>query len=314
MRKIVGLWLVLGILSLPVFATGKVKLLVSVDWEGRVLDEANLDAMNQFRNQFPNVPLLHFLNAAYYTKPGARAAVVTNKISSVLRPGDELGLHIHGWRSLFEAAGVTFRSSPTYWGDALDDCREDCGHEIPIDIYTKEELQRVMHYSVETLNRHGFGRATSFRSGGWLSAPVVLEALAAEGFLIDSSAVPPHLLAPLIGNTPLWQWVNNLWHGTKTTSQPQRMSTPAGTIWEVPDNGALADYMSADDMVKVYMDGAHYAEKTGKDVYVHIGFHQETAKRYVSRVSSALRKIYQFAQINHNEVEVAQLPLAEHLP
>src|SRR5687768_10968235 len=73
-----------------------IKLVVSVDWEGRVVAENNIAAMEAFRAQFPDVPITQFLNAAYYTKDGADADAVTALVERTLLPSDELGLHIHG--------------------------------------------------------------------------------------------------------------------------------------------------------------------------------------------------------------------------
>lgn len=295
------------------WARGSVHVLVSVDWEGRDLTEANLKAMEDFRNQFPKLGLLQFLNAAYYTKSDVDHSDVTRKIARVLRPQDELGLHIHGWKSLFEAAGVTYQSQPTFWGGVDNDCRRDCGHQVPLHLYSKDELRKVIHFSVETLNSHGFGRATSFRSGGWIGAPLVLQALVEEGFVIDSSAVPPPLLTREIGATPLWRWVDNLWHDVKTSSQPTKLQTPSGFIWEVPDNGALADYRRADEMVEVYENAIKRAKRSDEDIIVHIGFHQETASYYVNRVAEALKKMYALAEKNNMKMEFVSLPVKSTL-
>ena len=38
-------------------ARGKVRIVVSVDWEGRDLQTQNLEAMQQFRHDYPKIPL-----------------------------------------------------------------------------------------------------------------------------------------------------------------------------------------------------------------------------------------------------------------
>src|SRR5262245_53796204 len=80
------------------FTTPGIDVVVTVDWEGRELAEENLRAMEQFRARYPQVRLVQFLNAAYFTKRGARAADVRRAIRRVVKPGDELGLHVHGWK------------------------------------------------------------------------------------------------------------------------------------------------------------------------------------------------------------------------
>jgi hypothetical protein len=269
-----------------------IKLVVTVDWEGDDLTDANLRAMEDFRAGYPDVKIVHFLNAAYFTKPGADAAEVNRSIRRALRTGDELGLHIHGWKRLFEASGVTFRSGPTFWGDTLTaaDCKSDCGHEVPISLYTATELEKVMAFSVETLSSHGLGHATSFRAGGWLAGDTVRAALSEEGFAYDHSSVPPGFLANELRGEPLLDWVRGLWTGTTASMQPYRL----GALTEIPDNGALADYVTSREMLTVVDGAIATLKKTpGADRVVSIGFHQETATDYLPRVAGALDGIAQ---------------------
>ncbi len=272
--------------------TPGIKLLVTVDWEGDDLLDTNLRAMEDFRAKYPDVRIVHFLNAAYYSKRGANPTTVTNSIRRVLKPGDELGLHIHGWKRLFEASGVTFRSGPTFWGTTLTaaDCTRDCGHEVPISLYTAAELDKVMAFSVDTLAAHGFGRATSFRAGGWLAGETVRTALGDQGFLFDHSAVPSGFLAGELRGDPLLDWVKGLWTGTTASAQPYALEG----LTEIPDNGALADYVTSREMLTVF-DGAvtTLTRTPGAERVVSIGFHQETASDWVSRVAGAMDGIAQ---------------------
>ena len=85
-------------------------VVVSVDWEGSGFDEEDLAAFRQFRDEFPEVPLTHYLNAAYFTRLTPTdvigAVSTSDKIRAVLRDGDEIGLHVHADGHLLHAAGV----------------------------------------------------------------------------------------------------------------------------------------------------------------------------------------------------------------
>jgi hypothetical protein len=278
---------------------GRVQLVVSVDWEGRDLTPENLAAMQKLRADYPSVRIVQFLNAAYFTKPGANAADVRAQIASTLLPSDELGLHIHGWKRLFEAAGVKFRSTPTFWGRPYlsNDCGFDCGHEVPISAYTEAELEKVVAYSIATLEANGFGRARSFRCGGWMAKDNVRQALVAQGIRWDSSAVPTPFLAGELAGLPVLDWLSEEWRGTTAASQPYAISTAKGELKEMPDNGALADYVTADEMFGVYAQAkARWRADKTKNQVVSIGFHQETAARYLPRVREALDRIFEDAK------------------
>lgn len=286
---------------------GRMKLLVTVDWEGRDLTDENLAAMEGLRAQFPDVKIVHFLNAAYFTKPSAVASDVRRAIARTLLPKDELGLHIHGWKRLFEASGVDFRFTPTFWGRTVDpdgpDCAVDCGHDVPINLYTAEELEKVVGFSIDTLEANGFGRAKSFRCGGWVASQSVRDGIAAGGIRWDHSEVPTRFLAEEIGSAPLYRTLQDIWTDATETSQPHVLDVASGTLGEIPDNGALADYVTPDEMFEVFeANKAKFLADRTKNVVVSIGFHQETAARFVPRVAEALRRI-------QDEVESERLPL-----
>lgn len=272
--------------------TGRVRLAVSVDWEGRELGPSNLAAMRAWREAVPGVPLTHFLNAAYYTKPGADAAAVTSLIASALLPGDELGLHVHGWRSLFAAAGVTYRDRPTFWRGMAEGAQPgltDSGHEVEIGAYEVDELRAVLRRSRALLGEGGFTIGPAFRAGGWMATPRVLEAIRGEGFTIDSSATDGRWHDELTGYA-LRARIPEVWPGVSEETQPYRIATAAGVVLEMPDTGALADYVTVDEMV-AHVRRAAARLRPGQDLFVHVGFHQETAARYAARVSQALREL-----------------------
>lgn len=280
-------------------AEAKLKIIVSVDWEGEDLRSENLEAMQAFRQDFPEVPLQHFLNAAYYTKKGAQAAQTTQAIRSVLREGDEEGLHIHAWRSLIRASGVPFRTGPSFVGPEVDEanCGLDCGMDVALTAYTKDELRKVLQFSVKLLQKQGFQRAQSFRAGGWQADAKVLDALTEEGFTLDSSATYAPYLKKAWGDYQLYPLVGKLWPQIQPTSQPYRFEGSSGkSLTEVPNNGCLADYMTGTQMLAAFRSNAQLLNQTQETpVYLSIGFHQETAADWLPRLRSGLKLIKDYA-------------------
>lgn len=274
----------------------EIQLLISVDWEGGNIRDKNIEVMEKLRRDFPEIPLTHFLNAVYYTRPDAKKEEITAAIKRTIRDGDELGLHIHGWQSLFEAAGVTYRAEPTYL-DLNTEKLGDFGYTVDIGAYEIEELQKVIAFSVKTLEDEGLGRAVSFRSGAWLGRNSVLIALAREGFLRDSSAVATvHFDDEFFTDSVWYQWLNDLWPNMEPDSQPfiktLQDEKESRTILEIPDNGALADYVRASQMVQVYERCLAYKRMhPGEHVTMNFGFHDVNAFRYLERVTEGIRLI-----------------------
>jgi hypothetical protein len=271
--------------SLP--AAPVVHITVSVDWEGREMSDENLAAFATLRQAHPSLPLTHFLNAAYFCKDGALADDVRDRMRSVLKDRDELGLHIHPWKSLAESAGVTFRSGPTIWGVERPERKgwPDPGHDVSVEAYEVDEFQKLVAHSKDLLESNGFKLSNSFRAGAWLAGPRVLEAVRREGFLIDSSATDTKWHTK-IAQYALPQMIRDLWPNVTSDTQPFYITTPAGEILEMPDTGALADYVTAEQMAEHILDVV--SKLDGADRYAHIGFHQETAANYIQRVTDAL--------------------------
>ena len=281
-------------------AQGTVHIVVSVDWEGDDLTPTNLTAMERFREDYPQVPLQHFLNAAYYTKPGARGDDVTRAIESVLRAGDEQGLHVHAWRSLVEAAGVPFHTGPSFVDRDVDlrTCGFDCGQDVALTGYSLRQLRQILSFSVDTLTTHGFAKASSFRAGGWMANSTVLHALALEGFTVDCSATDGRYLQQAWDGLRLPGMVSDLWPTTTTLSQPERVSFADGTsIIELPNNGNLSDYVDAESILHTFILNATQMQHSGSDdVVVSIGFHEETAANYLPHLRGGLDRIADWAR------------------
>jgi hypothetical protein len=265
----------------------KVRVTVSVDWEGRDLRETNLKAAERLREAMPDVPLTHFLNAAYFTKKDADAKKVAEAMRRALRKGDETGLHIHAWRSLVEASRVDFRRGPSFWGWDVEGDGE-VGHEVELEAYAVDELKKIVAKSKAILKDAGFEITPSFRAAGWIAGAKVLEAIRAEGFRIDSSATDSTWHDEL-ERYPLRRRIREIWPKVTDQSAPFSIDTPVGAVVEMPDTCALADYVTADEMVGHLREAV---KRLGdKDLFVHIGFHQETADRYAARVTDAVKAI-----------------------
>lgn len=270
-----------------------INIMVTVDWEGRDLSEENLKAMEDIRKEFPEIPYTHYLNAAYYTKADADAKETTSKTLRVLSDHDEHGLHLHAWRRLVEASGVEFHPSPTFKNDC-DDCSgdEDCGVGVPLWTYSREDLVKMLETSKKILKEQGFRPPVSFRSGGWMSAPEVTSALIDSGFKTDSSDVATYYVSRRWEGTNLDTWIKKFWGKSTEISQPYRQKQDHGSLWQLVDNGALADYIDGPEMWQVIdnnMDAL--SEEAGSQGFVVVGFHTETAAKFLPRLRDFFRRV-----------------------
>ena len=257
----------------------KVYFLLSVDWEGDTLRDANLAAMQRFNRAFPEFPVIHFLNAAYYTKNWEMSEMeVTSRIKSVLKSNDEIGMHIHSWENFVKASGVEFRDGPSFWGDLSISRNGERGDDVPLNSYSEKEIQKQISYSKKVFKKFGLGIPKSFRGGGWMSGSNVWNALVKEGIYIDSSAVPGELVNNLYPDSNLSKLHQALWLGIDETLGPYH--TTEQKI-QFPNNLGLADYVDEIEFMDKYLRLYRQAVQSGKkELYIHFGWHQESAVEY----------------------------------
>lgn len=267
-----------------------ITLYVTVDWEGWSLDEENLDAMRQFRSKHPQIPMLHLLNPAYFVKPGANPAAAAQKIRSTMLPGDDHGLHLHGWKSLVERCELPYKSAPSYAGTP-EECSgdTDCGYTVSLEYaYSEHELTILIGCSVDLLVQQGFQWPKSFRAGGWQFGPKLAGAIHKNGFALDSSRTVPQLIAhSWHEESELVRMVKTLHGDSSILDQPFEL-LPG--LLELPNNASLADYTRTDELVEIFRT----LVANNKSVMV-LGFHQESAFNYLDRLADAIPLMQQIA-------------------
>lgn len=274
-----------------------ISIIVTTDWEGLDLADYNISAMKDFRNKYPEIPIVQFLNAAYYTKNNADKTTITEKINSVLSPTDEIGLHIHGWKSLVEIAGVDYISQPTFLADISQIYYDDPGFDVPITVYNKVQLKDMITESLNILNQNGFRNIKSFRSGAWMMDDELIKALIETGFKYEHSAVPTSVLSEELNCTSVLEWLNTIWKGINIDTQPYNIYCGNKYITEIPDNGALADYITSDEMTAQFNQFADkYKSNHNKQYIMSIGFHEESAYYYLPSLDLAISQIIDTAK------------------
>ncbi|MEZ4453492.1 MAG: hypothetical protein R3B09_28790 [Nannocystaceae bacterium] len=129
-------------------STSKLVVSITVDWEGEHLrDLGDLQATRAAieRSLGAGVPFTHYICPTYWL--GAQLPPdPARAIRSVVRKGDELALHVHGWRALVEGAGVRFLSEPDWNGDGT-------GHGVPLGVY-RGDVGAILASARDLLQRH----------------------------------------------------------------------------------------------------------------------------------------------------------------
>lgn len=274
----------------PAASKGRIVVALTIDWEGAYLSVDGLDKIDEIRKQLPDAPVTHFISAGYFTKDQPDPAL-GKTLGEMVKPGDEVAVHLHGWKSLAKASNVEPKLAPSFLTgtDKLLEFEDgDVGFDIDLDAYSVPELRALLRTSKQRLEATKLPVSKSFRAGGYLGTPKVLQAAAEEGFTIDSSATD-HRQLDERKDEVLPKRLQAIWPGVDAASQPWKLQ--GGKLLEVPI-AAFADYATADEIVKLF-EAAHgkLAKDPTRDVYVVLGFHQETAGEFGDRIAQAMTTV-----------------------
>lgn len=287
------------------------KLAVVLQWEGRDLKQTNLTALKAFRGVFSDVNFVHLVSPAYFLRSDAEAGEARSKVRALMKPKDQIGVALGGWKSLASKAGVIFRGGPTFWGHTLGqgDCEVDCGVEVPVNIYPEKDVDALVTAALDTLEQQGFGRARGMTVEGWAATPEVMEAASRAGVRYDFSAVAPEMVAARAQRFPLYQWVKNLWTQVTPHTQPYVIPTTRSSVKEIPQSLAALDYSTPNEVLQVFKE---YADILKKDPDAELTFplviYQETAHVTLPILAKVLQGIFAHAQGEGLMVEQLELP------
>lgn len=222
----------------------------SQDWEGWDVYQYNLDEMDNIANRY-GIPVTQLFNprifaedqSAFYEISDDRAAYLTQWVKDrKASRGDEIGMHLHLFADMVKEAGVTPRAG-TVVGAMYGDGRTSD--------FTQDELEKIFRWGMQKFQEHGLPKPITYRTGGWMSGPHVLQAAQNAGFMIDTSGRTGGLINPALSySTPVpWNLTETTRPYLPTVGDINRWEGERMSIWEFPNNGADSYWFSGDELI-----------------------------------------------------------------
>ena len=257
----------------------ELKVLITVDWEGTDLEEENLQRIQKFKHDW-GVPLTHYLNPGYYTNPNTCDLEITKTINNILSEEDDTGLHIHAPKHFVSSAGVHPRVGPCFSSMGDYNIGEEHGQEVMLNSFSKDEIDKMIKFSINLMGKYGFKKLNSFRAGGWMSDDAIFESLQENKIFIESSATVASLLegSSWEGDN-LQRYISIIWDQINMESRPYFLNTKRGKLLEIPNNLGAVDYWQHDWIEQLANKAVDSCKRTGNYIAV-INSHQETALKH----------------------------------
>lgn len=243
---VMGLMLSLSsiFLSSLAFAAPNIVVQIGVYWEGRDLQDPNIEALDRLRKAFPAIPLTHFVNPAYFLDEAKNTESIA-AFQRVFADADEVGLYLAPIESLVKDAGVILKLSPSFWGyvDEGEVCEKDCGLDVPMAVYNREEALKILASAHQAMLKAGFRDLRSFAVRGWLEAPFITRLAFSFGYRYDLSPIDPDLVVPKLKEFPISAWVSQRWAelaGADGEAVQKLVQSQKPMRW-IPQRGGLLD-------------------------------------------------------------------------
>lgn len=235
---------------------------MTTDWDFADPGNTALEYHDDLRAAHPTMRFTHFIGPYTFTDSGIsddrKHELATWAKTQRDQYGDEIGLHIHPWCHFVISAGltcITDQSTRFEEGDTT-------GYTIKLGAYGQAGFEQLLTRADEIFAEHELGKPVTFRAGAWTATTDTLKALAAKGFVADTSANNWRRMEEWIGidNGELYNWNMENWQSITDTSQPyypnqsdqQSDAAPQIPILEVPDNAIMVDYVTVEEMIEIF--------------------------------------------------------------
>lgn len=303
-------------------------ILVSTDWDDADNGDYSLQLQEELHQYHPELRLTHFVGPYTYTDSTIteeRRQFLTDWLLGMRDDyDDEIGLHIHPYCNFVETTDVACRTEPSFVYDEGD----ETGYTVRCNAYSEEEFTELLLASDMLFEEHGLGKPTSFRAGGWSADITTLKALGNAGYVADTSANNWARMEEWqdVQNGQLYEWNMANWTTIDDTSQPYYPSesdvlahaSPYVPVLEVPDNGILVDYVTAEEMIEIFDANWDRTPLSAPRAY-SIGYHPPNFNdQYQRRIRGALTHVDQFLASQGNGPAVygtlSEMPLVWPAP
>ncbi len=282
------------------FANSVIPIEIILQWEGREVEAPNLEAISNFRDVEPDIPLVHLFSPDYFLTQDGRKANL-DKILSLLHDKDEVGLYLTAQKRVLQVARVIPRSMPTFWSrlSEVSYCQSDCGLDVPLHVLPREDLMKVFTIGEASLRKAGFTRLRTYATRGGFHIPLLEEIARGFGFRAGLFQVDPILFKERFDQYPLAQWkIDQHMLGKALGDQVQSKSVNR----DLSNVGAFIDLQEKSQILKMFIaftEGSRELKAKGFQIYLN----QETAYLGTPRLKAVVSEIRELAKTKDLEIE-----------
>ena len=134
-------------------------------WQGRSQSTMNGAILNELRKAWPDSRMAHAVSAAPFLRGETSRRAYKEQLSSLIRVGDDVVLHMAPWKSLANKASVSYRYDPTLFGVHISEaeCSDDCGLDLSFTAFSSGEISQMIGASRQIFSENDLGAPADHR-------------------------------------------------------------------------------------------------------------------------------------------------------
>jgi len=267
-------------------------------WEMKADD---IQALRELTRRHPDIKWTHLYNPVAYSQPTPLRDGMEQVMKEMHdRHGAEIGLHLHMYRSLVEAAGVGFRDSPSLDAEKVEGSRDPSGYAVPMSAYTPDELRALLAWSLRTFETRALPRPRTFCAGFYATSTALQSALASLDFTSSAAAFPA---GTEHGReyAPSWRqlagWDQAIHHFTLPypvsrdsilpDKGPPYLENSSGLFLEIPQTCKIDWMLDTRQLLVIVQQHLDLANK-GRTTAICLALHETSAAEHLDKFDAAL--------------------------
>ena len=230
---------------------------VRLIWQGLNLSEHNIATIHDFRTRYPHVSFHHFISPRYDLRENTSDISLKIAFERLWRKGDRLGVYLAAWRELTDRSEILRRRAPSFWTLGNEVCSDDCGLTIPLTVFTKDDLYKLIQTHLTALQDYTTfkGKIDSFMVAGWLNSLVITDSAHQNGLLYNASKISLENSKHIFDGFPLENWLVESWGADSSNLERFFPSIiRRRKLQNLPENTFVLDYHDVSKIHKMLTD------------------------------------------------------------
>lgn len=259
-------------------------------WEGRSLEEPNLEALDGLRKKFPDVPFVHLINPVYFKDASAKVSGFNlETIKKRITDDDEVGLYLVPSANIVKAADVLLIKKPTFWNYQDELCSTDCGLSVPMTAYSRADIVKLTYTAHSIMKEFEFDDLQTFAVHGYVHPAGITNIAESLGYKHDLTGVDKSLLKAYLKEYPVGQWID---------SAEKPLANRVVSSWT--QAGGVIEFNNDDEILQRFK-GFH-AESKDKNAAFVLSVSQENLFMNTMRIEKTIQRMQDEARARDDQL------------